>query len=114
MPQSNYKPVERPYCYACVTAADPEKPSSFRLFLCTAVPEGIAVEAEKQADEKIRSYNAWGMLPLGLFTLRWNIETSYYEAKTFWSFRDYMVRSVTGVINCKRLLNQNKYKRATA
>ena len=88
--------------YAFVTAADPEKPSSFRLFLCTAAPEGIAVELEKQADEKIRSYNAWGMLPLGLFTLRWNIETSYYETKTFWSFRDYMVRSVTGI---ERLTN---------
>lgn len=46
--------------YACVTAAAPEK----------------------QADEKIRSYSAWGMLPLGLFSLQWNIETSYYETKT--------------------------------
>ena len=33
--------------YACVTAADPGKPGSFRLFLCTAVPEEIAVEPEK-------------------------------------------------------------------
>lgn len=40
--------------YACVTAVDPEKPDSFRLFLCTTAPEGIAVEPEKQADEKIR------------------------------------------------------------
>jgi len=69
--------------YACVTAADPEKPGSFRLFLCTAEPEGIAVEPAKQADEKIRSYSTWGMLPLGLFSLRWNIETGYYETKTF-------------------------------
>ena len=37
------------------------------------------------------------MLPLGLFSLRWNIETSYYETKTFWSFRDYMVRSEKGI-----------------
>lgn len=83
--------------YACVTAADPGKPDGFRLFLCTAEPEGIAAEPERQADEKIRSYSAWGMLPLGLFSLRWNIETSYYETKTFWSFRDYMVRSVKGI-----------------
>ena len=83
--------------YACVTASDPEKPGSFRLFLCTAAPEGLAVHPEKQADEKIRSYNDWGMLPLGLFSLRWNIETSYYETKTFWSFRDYMVRSEKGI-----------------
>ena len=42
------------------------------------------------------------MLPLGLFSLRWNIETSYYETKTFWSFRDYMIRSVKGI---ERLAN---------
>ena len=83
--------------YACVTASDPEKPASFRLFLCTAAPEEISVEPEKQANGKIRSYSAWGMLPLGLFSLRWDIETSYYETKTFWSFRDYMVRSVKGI-----------------
>lgn len=90
--------------YACVTATDPEKPGSFRLFLCTVAPEGIAIEPEKQADEKIRSYGAWGMLPLGLFSLRWNIETSYYETKTFWSFRDYMVRSATGIERLSNLV----------
>lgn len=37
------------------------------------------------------------MLPFGLFTLRWNIETSYYETKIFWSFCDYMVRSIKGI-----------------
>ena len=42
------------------------------------------------------------MLPLGLFSLRWNIEASYYETKTFWCFRDYMVRSVKGI---ERLTN---------
>ena len=65
-------------------------------------PEGIAANPEKHAEEKIRSYSAWGMLPLGLFSLRWNIETSYYETKTFWSFRDYMLRSVKGI---ERLAN---------
>lgn len=88
--------------YACVTAADPEKPGSFRLFLSTAEAERIAVEPAKQADEKIRTYSNWGMLPLGLFSLRWNIETSYYETKTFWSFCDYMIRSVKGI---ERLAN---------
>ena len=88
--------------YAYVTASNPEKTSSFRLFLCTIEPKEIAAEPKKQTDEKIRSYMAWGMLPLGLFSLRWNIETSYYETKTFWSFRDYMVRSVKGM---ERLCN---------
>ena len=88
--------------YACVTAANPEKPGSFRLFLCTTEPEGIRVQPEKQVNETIRCYSTWGMLPLGLFSLRWNIETSYYETKTFWSFCDYMVRSVKGI---ERLTN---------
>lgn len=88
--------------HAYVTASNPEKPASFRLFLCTAEPDGIAVEPERTAESKIRMYHTWNMLPLGLFTLRWNIETSYYETKTFWSFRDYMVRSVRGI---ERLIN---------
>ena len=33
--------------YACVRAADPEKPRSFRLLLCRAEPEGIVVQPEK-------------------------------------------------------------------
>lgn len=90
--------------YACVTASDPGNPASFCLFLCTAVLDEIAVEPEKQANEKIRRYSAWGMLPLGLFSLRWNIETSYYETKTFWSFRDYMVRSVKGIERLSNLI----------
>ena len=90
--------------YACVTAVDPEKPGSFRLFQCTAAPEGIAAHPEKQANEKIRGYSTWGMLPLGLFSLRWNIETSYYETKTFWCFRDYMVRSVKGIERLSNLI----------
>lgn len=88
--------------YAYMTTADPDKSESFRLFLCTAIPEEITVRPEEQSDEKIRSYHAWGMLPLGLYSLRWNIETSYYETKTFWSFCDYMIRSVKGI---ERLTN---------
>lgn len=90
--------------YACVTAVDPEKPDGFRLFLCTLEPEGIAVRPEDQANEKIRNYHTWSMLPLGLFSLRWNIETSYYETKTFWCFRDYMVRSVKGIERLSNLI----------
>ena len=36
-------------------------------------------------------------IPLLLYSLRWNIETSYYEQKTFWSFCNYMVRSCKGI-----------------
>ena len=41
---------------------------------------------------------------MGLFLLRWNIETSYYETKTFWCFRDYMVRSVKGIERLSNLI----------
>lgn len=88
--------------YAYVTATNAQKPGTFRLFLCTIASEEIVAVPKEQASEKIRKYTTWGMLPLGLFSLRWNIETSYNETKTFWSFCDYMVRSVTGI---ERLLN---------
>lgn len=44
------------------------------------------------------------MLPLGFFSLRWDIETRYNETKTFWSFRDYMLRSVTGIEQISNLI----------
>ena len=34
---------------------------------------------------------------LFLYSFHWNIETSYYEQKTFWSFCSYMVRSCKGI-----------------
>ena len=43
---------------AFVTAPDPEDPRCFRLFLCTADPEGTAAEPEKQTEEKICRYHA--------------------------------------------------------
>ena len=36
-------------------------------------------------------------IPLFLYSLRWNIEVSYYEQKTFWSLSSYMVRSCKGI-----------------
>ena len=44
-------------------------------------------------------------IPLLLYSLRWNIETSYYEQKTFWSFCNYMVRSCKGI---EMLVNRTK------
>lgn len=32
-----------------------------------------------------------------LYSFRWNIKTSYYEQKTFWSLCSYMVRSCKGI-----------------
>ena len=38
-------------------------------------------------------------------SFRWNIEVSYYEQKTFWSFCDYMVRSRKGIEMLVNLIN---------
>ena len=44
-------------------------------------------------------------LPLFLYSFRWNIETSYYEQKTFWSLCSYMVRSCKGIEMLVNLIN---------
>ena len=44
-------------------------------------------------------------IPLLLYSFRWNIETSYYEQKTFWSFCSYMVRSCKGIEMLVNLIN---------
>ena len=44
-------------------------------------------------------------IPLFLYSFRWNIETSDYEQKTFWSFCSYMVRSCKGI---EMLVNRTK------
>ncbi len=92
------------HVYAYVTASDPDDSSSFRLFLSTVPADGICIDAQRHADKKIRCHNGWGTLPLGVFSIRWNIETSYYETKTFWSFKDYMVRSATGIERLSNLI----------
>ena len=45
-----------------------------------------------------------GTKRLFLYSFRWNIETSYYEQKTFWSLCSYMVRSCKGI---EMLVNLN-------
>ena len=44
-------------------------------------------------------------IPLFLYSFRWNIETSYYEQKTFWSLCCYMVRSCKGIEMLVNLIN---------
>ena len=48
--------------YAYVTAANPEKPGSFRLFLSTVPKDKVCIDAEGHADKKIRRYKEWGLL----------------------------------------------------
>ena len=44
-------------------------------------------------------------IPLLLYSFRWNIEVSYYEQKTFWSFCNYMARSCKGIEMLVNLIN---------
>ena len=44
-------------------------------------------------------------IPLFLYSFRWNIETSYYEQKTFWSLCSYMVRNSKGIEMLVNLIN---------
>ena len=44
-------------------------------------------------------------IPLFLYSFRWNIETSYYEQKTFCSLCSYMVWSCKGIEMLVNLIN---------
>lgn len=77
-----------------------------RLFLCTK-PGACAMFAEHPeaftADDARKFVAADAELaPLAVYSLRWAIETSYLELKSFWDFREYRVRSKEAV---ERLLN---------
>ena len=89
--------------YALVTAPKSGK-GSRRLFLCTADPRTISFDWENSADKTACSYGTENVfyLPLAWYGLRWNIETSYYEGKTFWSMEEYRIRSKEGI---ERLVN---------
>lgn len=71
--------------YAFVTATSLETPGSFRLFLCTIAPERIRFDPKQQREEKIQKLSQWGMLPLGLYLLRWQI---LYEPCVYTNFSD--------------------------
>ncbi len=89
--------------YAVVTA--PKKwNGSRRLFLCTKNPEEVEFDLDLCADETIRTYGKEDRLylPLAWYGLRWNIEISYYEGKTFWSIEEYRIRTRKGI---ERLIN---------
>lgn len=77
---------------------------SRRLFFCTKAPEEITLDYRNCADDAIREYGKEDIryLPLACYMLRWDIEVSYYEGKTFWSLEEYCVRSHEGI---ERLIN---------
>ena len=87
--------------WAIVTKS--EKSGQRRLFLCTKDPKELRFDLSL-ADAKAALYaNADAdFLPLTIYALRWDIESAYYEQKTFWAFGDYRLRSQAGI---ERLVN---------
>ncbi len=88
--------------WAIVTRA--QNGQSFRLFLCTKKPESIDFDIDFLKNTTAQAYalTNTAFLPLAIYSLRWNIEVVFYELKTFWALRDYMLRSRDGI---ERLLN---------
>lgn len=84
-----------------------KKGGSRRLFLSTIVPADISLACAWYEDAPINQtgYQWMEYLPLFLYKLRWNIETCYYEQKTFWSLCKYMVRNVSGMEMMVNLVN---------
>lgn len=74
------------------------KSGNKRLFLCTASAEQLHFNTEYMDIRKapyVKTDSSF--LPLTIYSLRWDIETSYYQQKKFWSLENYMIRSKGGI-----------------
>ena len=91
---------------AYVTATEKEHGTK-RLFFSTIFPEDLQIFCAWQEKEPLNQTGSDRMkyIPLFLYSFRWNIETSYYEQKTFWSLCSYMVRSCKGIEMLVNLIN---------
>ena len=90
---------------AFVTSAD--NTESRRLFLSTISAEDLSMPFICQQmiiDDEVEE-NAIPFLPYAIYSLRWKIEVSYYEQKTFWSLCSYMLRSSDGIEMLLNLIN---------
>ena len=73
------------------------------MFLCTKNPKELRFDLSlADAKAALFAHADVAFLPLTIYGLRWNIEVSYYEQKTFWALGDYRVRSKVGI---ERLVN---------
>ena len=70
-----------------------------RLFLSTILPTELSFSCAWYAHAPLNQtdWSRMQYMPLFLYRLRWNIEVSYYEQKTFWGLCRYMLRSAKGV-----------------
>ena len=91
---------------AYVTATEKEQGTK-RLFFSTIFPEELQDFDRQQEKAALKQTDSGQMkyIPLLVYSFRWNIETSYYEQKTFWSLCNYMVRSCKGIEMLINLIN---------
>ena len=78
------------------------------------MPTELSVPCAWYAHASLNQTDWWRMqyIPLFLYCLRWNIEVSYYEQKTFWDLCRYMVQLSKGVgmlVNIISLLKQKVF-----
>jgi len=91
--------------YMTVTATNLDNHKGYRLFLSTISYEKLyASFSQRKSPDNDSARSAW-LIPLRLYSLRWNIEVLFYELKTFWSFGNYMLRSKQGIDNFVNLLS---------
>ena len=91
--------------YMTVTAANLDNHKGYRLFLSTITHQKLYAMFSNRKTVDIDSSRAAWLLPLRLYSLRWNIEVLFYELKTFWSFGNYMLRTKQGIDNFVNLLS---------
>jgi hypothetical protein len=86
--------------YMTVTTPNIDNHKSYRLFLSTITPDKLYALFSQSAQtlDNDTKQVAW-LLPLELYSFRWNIEVMFYELKTFWSFGSYRLRSKQGINN---------------
>ncbi len=81
--------------------------STRRLFFSTVSPMDLQLFCAWHEKAPLNQTGSHWMkyIPLFLYSLRWNIETGYYEQKEFWSLCSYMVRSRKGIEMLVNLIN---------
>jgi len=92
--------------FLTVTTPDLLKYDAYRVFISTVTPETLRKQfngREKKLSDSLLAQIPW-LLPLFLYSFRWNIEIMFYELKTFWSFGLYRIRSKKGIENLINML----------
>jgi len=81
---------------------------SYRLFISTVFPHQLTdlfAGFEHLLPPKYDVARKSWLLPLSIYSFRWNIEVMFYELKSFWSFGLYRLRSKLGINNFINLLS---------